>query len=136
MPAETHGLFVYGSLTVAEVLEAVFGRVPAHRRARAIGWRTAALRDRPFPGLVPAQQTVHGLVLMDLTPGDWDTVDSFEGPMYALVPLDLEDGTAALTYACTQASLVLPQDWQVTQLLEELPSYLERCRSWQASRRT
>lgn len=143
------GLFVYGSLTFAEVLGLVLGRVPAHRPARAVGWRAAALRDRPFPGLVAAGEpgsdrpgpggaqavgAVTGLLLTDLTERERAAADAFEGPMYTLAPIGLDDGTPAVTYACTDRSLVLPYDWDALRFRGELPSYLERCRDWLAAR--
>lgn len=127
------GLFVYGSLTFPEVLDAVLGRVPRSRRAQAEGWRAAALRERPFPGLVAADApaTVGGLLLTDLTGEESAMADAFEGPMYSKVAIGLDDGTRALTYVCVDDSLALAHDWDRAAFQErELERYLDRCAAW------
>jgi gamma-glutamylcyclotransferase (GGCT)/AIG2-like uncharacterized protein YtfP len=134
MPA-TPPLFVYGSLVVADVLEAVLGRVPEHRPARVTGWRAAALRARPFPGLVPADGAVRGLLLTDLSATERDVLDAFEGPMYERRELTLDDGATAVAYVCVDELLVLPGDWDVERFRrDDLPAYLERCARWLATR--
>jgi hypothetical protein len=129
------GLFVYGSLTFAEVLDVLLGRVPRHRPASADGWRVAALLDRPFPGLVAGQATATGLLLTDLTEDEAVVIDAFEGPMYDKPHIGLTDGTTALAYVCVDESLVLARDWDRAAFgTHELPDYLRRCRQWRASR--
>jgi gamma-glutamylcyclotransferase (GGCT)/AIG2-like uncharacterized protein YtfP len=132
---EAPPLFVYGSLVVADVLDAVLGRVPQHRRARVTGWRAAALRERPFPGLVSAEGAVDGIVLTDLTGAERELLDAFEGPMYARRELTLDDGTTAVAYVCVDELLVLADDWDIERFRrDDLPAYLERCARWLATR--
>jgi gamma-glutamylcyclotransferase (GGCT)/AIG2-like uncharacterized protein YtfP len=126
-------LFVYGSLIVTDVLEAVLGRVPAHRPAHVAGWRRAALRERPFPGLVPGAGSVDGIVLTDLTARERDLLDAFEGPMYERRDIALTDGTTALAYVCVDELLVLGDDWDVERFRrDDLPAFLEMCAAWSA----
>ncbi|MCX4823169.1 gamma-glutamylcyclotransferase [Streptomyces sp. NBC_01142] len=126
-------LFVYGSLTFTEVLDAVLGRVPEHRPAAAAGWRAAPLHDRPFPGLVRGDRAVAGLVLSGLSEQEWQLADDFEGPFYDLVPVALVAGGTASAYVCATDELVLPGDWDRGRFgARELPAYLERCAAFRA----
>ena len=128
-------LFVYGTLTVDEVLMALLGRMPASRPEAAAGWRAAALRDLPYPGLVPADGVVRGRLLTDLTPAERALLDAFEGPWYERQPLALADGTAAIAYAWIDAPTALEEDWDGARFRrDELPAYLQRCAAWLASR--
>ncbi|MEV6394801.1 gamma-glutamylcyclotransferase family protein [Streptomyces sp. NPDC051907] len=126
-------LFVYGSLTFPEVLDAVLGRVPEHRAASAAGWRNAPLRERPFPGLVPGDGVVAGLVLSGLSEREWRVADDFEGPFYDLLPLALVSGGSASAYVCAADDLVLPGDWDRERFAaQELEGYLARCAAFRA----
>lgn len=51
----TDALFVYGTLRFPRILTALLGRAPAGTPATVTGWRTAALKNRPYPGLVRAE---------------------------------------------------------------------------------
>jgi gamma-glutamyl AIG2-like cyclotransferase len=108
----TTDLFVYGSLSFAEVQQVLLGRLPGSRPAAVTGWRNAALRDRAFPGLVAQPGgRVTGSLLTDLTPAERALLDAYEGPMYEARALPLADGGLGLTYVCVDASLVLHHDW-------------------------
>lgn len=105
-------LFVYGTLMFGDVLDALLDRVPASSPAQLPGWRAAALRGLPFPGLVEAPgSTVTGRLLGDLTAAERQVVHEFEGDLYDLRPVVLEDGRAAATYVWRDSALVLPHDW-------------------------
>ena len=107
-------LFVYGTLRFAEVLDALLGRVPRGETGTLPGWRAAALRQRPYPGLVPAPgRTARGRVLSGLTPGECAVLDAFEGAPYALRRVALADGRAVRTYVWRDVDGpdVLPEDW-------------------------
>ncbi|MGW8377418.1 gamma-glutamylcyclotransferase family protein [Streptomyces sp. ODS28] len=104
-------LFVYGTLRFAPVLTALLGRVPDSTPAEAPGWRAAALRGRPYPGLVPAEPgLVRGRVLTGLSGDEWRRLDDFEGPEYVVQELALKGGGTALAYVWAMGD-VLPQDW-------------------------
>jgi hypothetical protein len=133
-------LFVYGSLTFPAVLAALLGRVPHRTPGAATGWRAAALRDRLFPGMVPAAgdgppEVVAGQVLAGLTTAEWAILDDFEGPLYDLRRLRLDDGTTAHAYVCTAATLVLDAGWDRAAFADRhLDSYLTMCSGWLARR--
>ncbi|MGY1435635.1 gamma-glutamylcyclotransferase family protein [Streptomyces reniochalinae] len=89
-------LFVYGTLRFRRILTALLGQVPPAAGATASGWRTAALRNRPYPGLVPAPgRTAHGLLLTGLTAHEWRVLDDFEDDAYELRTLVLDRGDEA-----------------------------------------
>ncbi len=84
-------LFVYGTLRFDRILAALLGRVPPGLPATAPGWRTAALADRPYPGLVPSPgHTATGLLLTGLSPAEWRALDDFEDDAYQLRRLTAE----------------------------------------------
>jgi gamma-glutamylcyclotransferase (GGCT)/AIG2-like uncharacterized protein YtfP len=124
-------LFAYGSLTFPEVLEVVLGRVPALVPATASGWRIAALRDRPFPVLVPGDGVARGVLITGLTRTEWQVLDAFEAPSYELRKIDLDIGHGWTYIAGTEADAawgVLERDWERESF--DLPPYLRRCAGW------
>lgn len=124
-------LFAYGTLTFPEVLEVLLGRVPELVEAKASGWRVAALRDRPFPVLVPAEGVVEGVLVTGLTSAEWQMVDAFEAPSYELRELVLDVGHGWTYIAGVQADAdwgVLPHDWHRETF--DLAPYLLRCADW------
>ncbi|MDJ1130500.1 gamma-glutamylcyclotransferase family protein [Streptomyces iconiensis] len=87
----TAALFVYGTLRFPRILTALLGHVPALTPATVTGWRTAALRNRPYPGLVRADgKNAEGLLLAGLSAREWRLLDDFEDDQYALRTLTLD----------------------------------------------
>ncbi|GAA2435489.1 gamma-glutamylcyclotransferase family protein [Streptomyces macrosporus] len=122
-------LFVYGTLRFPEVLRALLGRVPARTPADVAGWRAAPLEGRLYPGLVPAEETVTGLLLEDLTPAEWRVLDAFEGDEYDRRRLALTDGRHCCAYVWS-AGRVLPGTWSVEDFAERhLADFVLRCAS-------
>jgi hypothetical protein len=100
------------------------------------GWRAARLKDRPFPGLVLADQLATGWLLTDLNDQEHDLIREFEGPFYALRTGCLEDGEFVSMYVCVDLSLVLTQNWdRDTFLRHDLDDYVARCAVWLARQR-
>lgn len=131
LAGQPDALFAYGSLTFPEVLEVLLGRVPALTPATARGWRIAALRDRPFPVLVPAEGVASGILVTGLTSAEWRILDAFEAPSYELRVLDLDIGRGWTYVAGPEADAewgILPDDWSRDAF--DLPSYLRRCAAW------
>ncbi|AVV45400.1 gamma-glutamylcyclotransferase [Streptomyces sp. P3] len=122
------GLFVYGTLQFAAVLEALLGRVPAHILASAPGWRAAALEGRVYPGLVAAPGTAAaGLLLTDLTDQEWTLLDSFEDNRYDLREVSLSTGDHGLAYIWPDGE-VRPEDWDRAEFESlHLQAYAARC---------
>jgi hypothetical protein len=87
VPTPAEPLFVYGSLTFDEVLAALLGRVPATVAAGLPAHEVRCVRGAAYPALVPAGagRVADGLLLTDLTAGDWRILDSFEDDLYDLV---------------------------------------------------
>ncbi|MGW4215175.1 gamma-glutamylcyclotransferase family protein [Lentzea sp. NPDC004789] len=131
LASQPDALFVYGSLTFREVLKILLGRVPELTDAKAPGWRVAALRDRPFPVLVPGAGTAKGVLVSGLTTTEWRILDAFEAPSYELRELALDVGRGWAYVAGARADAewgVLPRDWERSTF--DLCSYLERCAEW------
>jgi gamma-glutamylcyclotransferase (GGCT)/AIG2-like uncharacterized protein YtfP len=126
--ADDDALFVYGTLRFPKILVALLGRIPDRRPAAARGWRAAALSGRAYPGLVPGEATVQGLVLTGLTVGEWRVLDAFEGPAYELTRIALIDGRSAWSYVWTARAEVRTDEWSPEDFAAwHLSAYVERC---------
>jgi gamma-glutamylcyclotransferase (GGCT)/AIG2-like uncharacterized protein YtfP len=125
-------LFVYGSLRFPDVLRVLLDRVPNSFPAAVDGWRVAALRDRVYPALVPAEKSANGLVINGLTPDEWNTLDAFEDNLYTLRRLATKDGNYAWAYVTEDDNpTVLTNNWDPDAFRrDDLTAYLERCRNW------
>ncbi|HEV7933056.1 MAG TPA: gamma-glutamylcyclotransferase family protein [Actinomadura sp.] len=131
LSAAPEALFVYGSLQFPDVLIALIGRVPDHSPTAAKGWRTAALPERVYPGLTPADGTAGGYLLTGLTAEEWRVLDAFEDTVYELQRLDLTDGRHGWAYVCDPNAEVLSEDWSAEEFTREhLPAYVQRCAAW------
>ncbi|NSC21628.1 gamma-glutamylcyclotransferase [Streptomyces albus subsp. chlorinus] len=134
-------LFVYGTLRFRRILTALLGHVPSAAPATVTGWRTAALRGRPYPGLVPAPgRTAHGLLLTGLDARAWRVLDAFEDDEYALRRLTARTAAGpaagpgtpvpAWSYTWTSPAQVRPDDWEADtfagQLLDGYATRLEQ----------
>lgn len=84
-------LFVYGTLRDPELLAAVLGRTlppQAVHAARAPGFRAVRYPGRIYPALLPAPgAAASGLLLLGLTPFEFDLRDAFEGDEYRRAPI-------------------------------------------------
>jgi gamma-glutamylcyclotransferase (GGCT)/AIG2-like uncharacterized protein YtfP len=76
-------LFVYGTLLLPAVIEALIGRVPPRLPAVLPGYRRYRLTGRAYPAIVaePAAR-VDGLVYRGLAPRERMILDAFEGDAY------------------------------------------------------
>ncbi|CAM4007631.1 gamma-glutamylcyclotransferase family protein [Nocardiopsis rhodophaea] len=106
-PKAGDALFSYGTLMFPEIRIALLGRTVRCRPAAVCGWRAAALKGRPYPGLVAAADaTTEGVVILGLSGLDWKTIDRFEGPEYLCRLLDLAGGGTAWAYLWLDPSVV------------------------------
>lgn len=128
-------LFVYGSLTFAETLHEVLGRLPDGAPAEVEDWRAVRLAGRTFPGLVRSPGwTTPGLLLRGLNPTEVSLIRRFEGPFYGLETLVTVDGDAAETYVLADLSLATDERWDPAQFRRDhLAVYIARCRRWRAA---
>lgn len=76
-------VFVYGTLMADEVVRLLLKRVPPSRPATLSGHRRHAIKGQVFPAIVPvptpAEASVKGKVLMELTPKELEILDGEEG---------------------------------------------------------
>jgi hypothetical protein len=118
---------------VTDVLHTLLGRVPTRTPATITGWRVVALPQRVYPALIPAADTdqVAGLVLTGLTPAEWALVDAFEDPDYDLLPVNPDDGAAALAYVWRDTATATERPWSLDGFIDtDLTGYLRNCRTW------
>ena len=111
----------------------LLGRIPHYQHAVAPGWQVVCLPQRVYPGLVPGPGEAAGKIFTDLTNAEWETLDAFEDPAYALtkvrVMLSTEIELDALSYIWRDDHIEQP--WSATDFgQEELRNYLHRCRNW------
>jgi gamma-glutamylcyclotransferase (GGCT)/AIG2-like uncharacterized protein YtfP len=82
-----HRLFCYGTLQLPTVLEAVIGRRLQGCRAFLVDHGAFRVHQAEYPGLrrSPGRQT-WGILYGDVTGGELDVLDRFEGPLYRRQP--------------------------------------------------
>lgn len=88
-------MFVYGTLQFGDVLAAVIGRRLEGRAATLTGYARYAVKQQPFPGIVPEPAgEVRGLVYSGIDPVALARIDEFEGELYRreTVPVRTDDG--------------------------------------------
>ncbi len=135
MIAQRGDLFAYGTLQFPEVLRVLLGRVPDCSPMALEGWRAAALARRVYPGLVPADTTVPGMLLTGLSEEELRVLDEYESGPYDLRRLSLTDGRPAWSYVWTDATAVLASDWSADEFAaEHLPGFVVQVRAFISGR--
>jgi gamma-glutamylcyclotransferase (GGCT)/AIG2-like uncharacterized protein YtfP len=93
--APNGNLFVYGTLLLPAVIEALIGRVPSRLPATLHDYRLYSLTGKVFPAIVAERAArVEGLIYHDLHDAERMTLDAFESNIYsrrrvhARTPLD------------------------------------------------
>jgi len=133
--AQRGDLFVYGTLQFPEVLGILLGRTPDSSPMALKGWRAAALARRTYPGLVPANATVPGMLLTGLRAEELEVLDEYESGPYELRKLSLTDGRPAWSYVWTDATSVLASDWSADEFAAgHLPGFVVQVRAWLVDR--
>ena len=95
-------LFVYGTLQLSDVMEAVTGRAFPSRAAHLEGYRCARLAGRTYPGITPeAGVRTPGRLYSGLDGDALERLDAFEGDLYARREVNVvsEDGAPASAFA-------------------------------------
>ena len=90
-------LFCYGSLQIAEVIEALLGRIPESAPALLPGYEIYRLRDASYPAVAPLEGALApGALYSDITEKELARLDVFEGEPYArkMATVRLEDGSS------------------------------------------
>lgn len=133
--AQRGDLFVYGTLQFPEVLRILLGRTPDSSPVALKGWRAAALARRTYPGLVPGNATIPGMLLTGLIAEELKVLDEYESGPYDLRKLSLTNGRPAWSYVWTDTTSVLASNWSADEFAaEHLPGFVVQVRAWQAGR--
>jgi gamma-glutamylcyclotransferase (GGCT)/AIG2-like uncharacterized protein YtfP len=136
-------LFVYGTLVLPEVMEAVAGRAFPSRPAELPGFARFRLRDRVFPGIAPRPgATTSGLLCDGIGCAALELLDEFEGDLYERLRLQvrLSGGAAEPAHVYVirpeHRELLTPEPWDPQHFTERhLSGYLAACRRHRATRR-
>jgi len=131
-------LFAYGTLMLPEVMEIVAGRCFAARSATLAGYRRRLLRDRVYPGLVPAAgESVEGVLWEDLDAPALARIDRFEDAPYERLELRVTvapgESCAAFVYLLRPEHRALATDaaWHEAEFrASHLRDYLADCRTF------
>jgi len=83
MQRAAHRVFVYGTLMVPRIVDAVIGRVPRPQAAILSGYRRFTVAGQVYPGIVPcAGAVVEGLLYDGLQAPEMAALDEYEGELY------------------------------------------------------
>jgi hypothetical protein len=134
--AMVQGLFVYGTLQFANIVGPILGYIPAASPAILSGWVRLRVKNQNYPGILPladAQKAglwlqnrseVSGLLYVDLTSADLQTLDRYEGVEYErqLVGLRSNQCQSVWTYVFQPSFYrrLLPQTWESDDFLTSL----------------
>lgn len=129
-------VFTYGTLLLAEVMEAVAGARFASVAARLDGFERLCVRGAVYPGArAAAGAAIDGVLWLDLHDDALLRLDRFEGEMYdrRVVHVTTADGTrAAQVYVVKPAyeHRLEPVAWDLDGFRRDhLARYLELCRA-------
>ena len=132
----TRDVFTYGTLLVAEVMEAVAGARFASVPARLDGWERVRVRDAVYPGVRAVTcASVDGRLWLDVHDAALLRLDRFEGEMYerrVVRVVTAEGPRDAQAYVIPPANehLLDPVPWDLERFRRDhLARYLEHCRT-------
>lgn len=135
MPA-VRNVFTYGTLLLAEVIEAVAGRRFASVPARLDGFERVRVRGAVYPGArAAAAASIDGVLWLDVDDGALLRLDRFEGDTYErrdVIVVTAEGPRDAQVYVVPPANehLLEPAPWDLDGFRREhLARYLELCRA-------
>ena len=134
--AAPRDVFTYGTLLVAEVMEAVAGARFASVPARLDGWERVCVREAVYPGARAADRaSIDGVLWLDVHDDALLRLDRFEGDMYErrVLRVTTADGPRdAQVYVIPRANehLLEPAAWDFERFRREhLARYLDHCRT-------
>ena len=127
-------IFVYGTLLVPAVMEAVTGKNFTFEPATLPGYARSRIRGQIFPGITRDEnQDVKGINYVDVDEKSLRRLDAFESDVYSRerVTVLLEDDRRvhAFTYIITteHEGLLTGQDWDLERFKQDhLHAYLKR----------
>ena len=132
-------VFAYGTLLVAEVMEAVAGARFASVPARLDGYERVRERGAVAPGARAAAASIDGVLWLDVHDDALARLDGFEGELYErrVVRVATADGPReAQVYVVPPSHAHLLEDalWDFERFrVEHLARYLEHCRTGEAA---
>jgi gamma-glutamylcyclotransferase (GGCT)/AIG2-like uncharacterized protein YtfP len=113
-------LFVYGTLLLPAVIEALIGRVPDQLPATLLDYRRYRLAGKVFPAITSEPNArVDGLVYRGLDPQELMIVDAFESSIYTRRRVDAQ---TLLTQVVTADAYVLADGNE--RMLQQAPPWL------------
>ena len=134
--AAPRDVFTYGTLLVAEVMEAVAGARFASVPARLDGWERLCVREAVYPGArAAAGASIDGLLWLDVHDNALLRLDRFEGDTYErrVLRVTTADGPRdAQVYVIPRANEHLLESvaWDFERFRREhLARYLDHCRT-------
>jgi gamma-glutamylcyclotransferase (GGCT)/AIG2-like uncharacterized protein YtfP len=129
-------VFTYGTLLVAEVMEAVAGARFASLPARLDGFERVCVRDAVYPAArVAGAGSIDGVLWLDVSNAGLVRLDRFEGALYERHGVRVSTAAGphdAQVYVVPAAHhhLLDPAPWDVARFRREhLARYLEHCRA-------
>lgn len=132
----TSNVFTYGTLVIAEVMEAVTGRRFASVPARLDGYERVCVRGAVYPAARAADGgTIDGVLWLDVDARALDLLDLFEGDLYERRSVRVttsERARDAQVYVVPErhAARLDPRPWDLAAFrTQHLARYLARCRS-------
>ena len=113
-------IFTYGSLMFAPVWESLIGAHYHSEPAVLGGYRRYAVRNEEYPVIKPdlEQACVEGIIYYNVSPGDINLLDDFEGEYYLRETVNVIAGSKRVkadVYALRPRyyAIALPQPWDV-----------------------
>jgi len=129
-------IFVYGTLQLDEVMEAVTGRRFEGRPAALHGYLRRRVRERSYPAVVPRDgERTEGIVFRGVDRESLARLDVFEGDLYERLEVQVEvqgeGGVGAWAYvlAPEHADRLSPDAWYLEEFLRDHGrAFIEGCR--------
>lgn len=126
-------LFVYGTLTIPAVAEALFERLPRALPAEIANLDAVTVPGRTFPVAIPVEgRTLTGSVLPDLSPHERKLVEAYEGPLYRQERHRTRAGDRVEVFVAAADLPLSSQRWNPTTFERHLDDYLGECRRWRS----
>lgn len=137
----TH-VFVYGSLQCPEVLMTLLNRVPSLVPAILPDFKRYSVKDQSYPMIARSPgSSVHGLILLSLTPTEIEILDAFEGEEYEKTPVTVfnqvtgsNEHVFAYVGHILHQHLLVDKEWDLEHFrMHHLDRFLKMCRHFIAN---
>ena len=128
-------LFLYGTLTQAEVFEILTGLSPQYENAILHNYSRSGIIGKVYPGIAPQDKAmVEGKFLRNIDPRSVEILDQFEGTQYQRTEVSVKINGShepAMTYVWIPKlrHLLTKREWDVREFQRvHLESYLVSCK--------